>query len=128
VGLGLEPRTLQFLICEAHQRLKGKSEGRSGNDECRTGTADAGLTTKSQRHEEPAKTGTVPERVGRSSSEGLSPVFAPDRVPNPKPDDERRTINDGTLPGCMSGPRPPADPAAGSSPTPGPSPLTPEVL
>ena len=23
VGLGLEPRTLQFLICEAHQRLKG---------------------------------------------------------------------------------------------------------
>ena len=25
VGLGLEPRTLQFLICEAHQRLKGLS-------------------------------------------------------------------------------------------------------
>jgi len=24
VGLALEPRTLQFLICEAHQRLKGK--------------------------------------------------------------------------------------------------------
>jgi hypothetical protein len=24
VGLGLEPRTLQFLICEAHERLKGK--------------------------------------------------------------------------------------------------------
>lgn len=24
VGLGLEPRTLQFLICEAHQRLKGR--------------------------------------------------------------------------------------------------------
>ncbi|MCX6842797.1 MAG: hypothetical protein NTX53_10990 [candidate division WOR-3 bacterium] len=23
VNLGLEPRTLQFLICEAHQRLKG---------------------------------------------------------------------------------------------------------
>ncbi len=23
VGLGLEPRTLQFLVCEAHQRLKG---------------------------------------------------------------------------------------------------------
>jgi hypothetical protein len=24
VGLGLEPRTLQFLVCEAHQRLKGQ--------------------------------------------------------------------------------------------------------
>jgi hypothetical protein len=23
VGLGLEPRTLQFLVCEAHERLKG---------------------------------------------------------------------------------------------------------
>ena len=42
VSLGLEPRTLQFLICEAHQRLKGKSEVQSPNDECRTGTADAG--------------------------------------------------------------------------------------
>ncbi len=35
VNLGLEPRTLQFLICEAHQRLKGKFEGQSPNDECR---------------------------------------------------------------------------------------------
>jgi hypothetical protein len=25
VNLGLEPRTLQFLICEAHERLKGQS-------------------------------------------------------------------------------------------------------
>ena len=35
VGLGLEPRTLQFLVCESYERLKGKD-----------------LTTKSQRHEE----------------------------------------------------------------------------
>jgi hypothetical protein len=35
VGLGLEPRTLQFLVCEAHCRLKGKFEGQSANDECR---------------------------------------------------------------------------------------------
>ena len=51
VGLGLEPRTLQFLVCESYERLKGKFEvrtvgqgplGPSGNDECRTGTADAG--------------------------------------------------------------------------------------
>jgi hypothetical protein len=41
VNLGLEPRTLQFLICEAHCRLKGKSEGRSANDECRTEPAES---------------------------------------------------------------------------------------
>jgi hypothetical protein len=35
VDLGLEPRTLQFLICEAHQRLKGKD-----------------LTTKAPSHQE----------------------------------------------------------------------------
>ena len=34
VGLGLEPKTLQFLVCEAHERLKAP-----------------GLTTKAQRHE-----------------------------------------------------------------------------
>ena len=39
VGLGLEPKTLQFLVCEAHQRLKGKSEVQSANDECRRESA-----------------------------------------------------------------------------------------
>lgn len=61
VNLGLEPRTLQFLICEAHSRLKGKD-----------------LTTKAQSHEEPAKTGTVPHA---ECSKGLSPVFAPETPP-----------------------------------------------
>ncbi len=78
VGLGLEPKTLQFLVCEAHERLKAQS-----------------LTTKTQRHEEPGGDMT-----------GLSDNT--DRVPSPEPDDERRTINDGTLPGIMAGPRPPA--------------------
>jgi hypothetical protein len=119
VGLGLEPRTLQFLVCEAYERLKAKD-----------------LTTKSQRHEEnpggemPAKTGTVPHA---ECAEGLSPVFAPDRVPSP--DDSttetqsRSEAEDsipgpldssdpGTLPGIMAGPRSPADPATGSSLTP----------
>jgi len=41
VNLGLEPRTLQFLVCEAHSRLKGKSEARSSNDECRTQSAES---------------------------------------------------------------------------------------
>jgi len=38
VNLGLEPRTLQFLICEAHQRLKGQtiSEVRDQNAEVRS--------------------------------------------------------------------------------------------
>ena len=43
VGLGLEPRTLQFLVCEAHERLKGQN-----------------LTTKTPSHQEPE--GTVPDR------------------------------------------------------------------
>jgi len=34
VGLGLEPRTLQFLVCESYERLKGKD-----------------LTTKTQSHQ-----------------------------------------------------------------------------
>ena len=35
VGLGLEPRTLQFLVCESHERLKGQDS-----------------TTKTQSHQE----------------------------------------------------------------------------
>jgi hypothetical protein len=52
VGLGLEPRTLQFLVTEAHERLKGqtKSEVRNQNAEGRS--ADADPTTKTPRHEE----------------------------------------------------------------------------
>ena len=61
VGLGLEPRTLQFLVCESYERLKGKFEVQSGNDECRTGTADAGLTTRSQRQEEPSGSSPIPD-------------------------------------------------------------------
>ena len=51
VNLGLEPRTLQFLICEAHQRLKGQDST--------TKHALSGVEG-TQSHEEPAKTGTVP--------------------------------------------------------------------
>jgi hypothetical protein len=39
-NLGLDARIVQFLVCEAHSRLKGKSEGRSANDECRSESAD----------------------------------------------------------------------------------------
>ena len=44
VGLGLEPRTLQFLVCEAHERLKGQkiSEVRDQNAEVRSTDARSG--------------------------------------------------------------------------------------
>jgi hypothetical protein len=57
VSLGLESRTLQFLVCEAHSRLKSAKGEETAKDA------------------KPAKTGTVP-RAGRS--EGLSPAFADD--------------------------------------------------
>ncbi len=49
------------------------------------------LTTKTPSHQDgdmTAKTGTVP-RIERS--EGLSPAFAPDRVPKPEPDARRQS-------------------------------------
>jgi hypothetical protein len=83
VSLGLEPRTLQFLICEAHQRLKGR------NLSTKTSSHQGGDMTGS------AKTGTVP-RVERS--EGLSPAFAPETpsaesadVRSPEPDSTTKT-------------------------------------
>jgi len=90
VHLGLEPRTLQFLICEAHQRLKGgdMTELAVNSDrvpspmgtakDAKIAKAEPDSTTKTQSHEEagnPAKTGTVPHA---ECSEGLSPAFAPE--------------------------------------------------
>jgi hypothetical protein len=54
VNLGLEPRTIQFLICEAHQRLKGKSEGRSANGECRTEPAESASSAVVRSGSEPS--------------------------------------------------------------------------
>jgi hypothetical protein len=51
-NLGLEPRTLQFLICEAHQRLKGLN-----------------LTTKTQSHEEAAAESPTANREPPSVSD-----------------------------------------------------------
>jgi len=47
VNLGLEPRTIQFLICEAHQRLKGQtiSEVRNQNAEVRSTDVRPGTET-----------------------------------------------------------------------------------
>jgi len=118
VGLGLEPRTLQFLVTEAHERLKAKTLETAKDAKTAEGGDMTGLSDYTDRvpspdpndergavgqgplrpnHEEeettakdaktaeggetPAKTGTVPHA---ECSEGLSPVFAPDRVPSPE--------------------------------------------
>jgi hypothetical protein len=39
-GLGLEPRTLQFLICEAHERLKAQIATKARNHEEEETTAE----------------------------------------------------------------------------------------
>jgi hypothetical protein len=88
VGLGLETRTLQFLVCESHERLKAQIATKARNHEEETPgsspipspqplvpSADATKTPSHQEPGDPAKTGTVP-RAERS--EGLSPVFAPE--------------------------------------------------
>jgi hypothetical protein len=41
VSLGLEPRTLQFLICEAHQRLKGQAKSEIRDQNAEVGSTDA---------------------------------------------------------------------------------------
>jgi len=93
VSLGLEPRTLQFLICEAHQRLKGKSEVQSVNDECRTEPAADTRACHSELVEESRPGETPPSASGRH---------------------------------CVSSAK--SAEASGSSLTPSPSPLAPEVL
>jgi hypothetical protein len=108
VGLGLEPRTLQFLICEAHQRLKGQE----------TAQPQSAQSTPSQSVEtaKDAKGGDMTE-----ISSGIS-----DRVPSPSQGESGSSLApspsplapDFSLPGIMAGPRPPADPTAGSSPAP----------
>jgi len=69
VNLGLEPRTLQFLICEAHQRLKGQ------DSTTKHALSEAEGTQSHEEAGNPAKTGTVPHA---ECSKGLSPAFAPE--------------------------------------------------
>jgi hypothetical protein len=66
VGLGLEPRTLQFLICESHQRLKGQdsttktpSHQESGSEPSATSASSAVLPSGSTQSAESAKSADV---------------------------------------------------------------------
>ena len=70
VGLGLEPRTLQFLVCESYERLKAKQPAQP----------QSAQSTPSQSVET-AKDGDMTE-IGS----GIS-----DRVPSPEPDSTTKT-------------------------------------
>jgi hypothetical protein len=87
VGLGLEPRTLQFLVCEAHERLKGQQPDQPQSPQSRDGS-----TTKTPSHQ---------ENLG-SDTRTLDPL-----TPRTLPSDPS---DPGTLLGIMSGPRPPITP------------------
>jgi hypothetical protein len=85
VGLGLEPRTLQFLVTEAHERLKAQSLATKtrNHEEDRPepeapGTPGPSSTTKIQRHEEnPDRSATKT----RNHESGSGPSLAPDPQP-----------------------------------------------
>ena len=105
-GLGLEPRTLQFLICEAHERLKAQSlttkhalsptEGTPSHQEAEGGDM-TGLSDNTDRV--PSPTETEAESTTKTPSHQESPGSDTGILESSSP---------GTLPGCMSGPRPPA--------------------
>jgi hypothetical protein len=87
VGLGLEPRTLQFLVCESYERLKGKELTTKRPEPQYPGTPEpVTSTTKTPSHQEE-----------QSPSPSLAPSPSP-LAPNP----------DFSRPGIMAGPRPPA--------------------
>ncbi len=63
VGLGLEPKTLQFLVCESYERLKGKFGGQSGNDECTTSARDPNLCESVESVDSPPESADVQARI-----------------------------------------------------------------
>jgi hypothetical protein len=65
VNLGLEPRTIQFLICEAHQRLKGQN-----------------LTTKTQSHKDAAESPTALASPPTPDPQPLTPDNETAKSPN----------------------------------------------
>jgi len=77
INLGLEPRTLQFLICEAHQRLKGKSEGRSAH--CQTGTAEVNDECRTQSAESVKSVDVLSDTTSAESADvqSLDTAFLP---------------------------------------------------
>jgi hypothetical protein len=82
VSLGLEPRTLQFLICAAHERLKGKanSEVRNQNAEVRSTDAQSGTSQSVESAKSAVVRETPPWASGRhsvSSAESATSAVVP---------------------------------------------------
>jgi hypothetical protein len=104
VSLGLEPRTLQFLVSEAHERLKAhslatKARNHEGGDAVVSPIPESGQSVES-----------VDVRSGPGPATGILESSSPGILPG-----------DFSFPGSMAGPRPPADSATGplESSTPG---------
>jgi len=68
VGLGLEPRTLQFLVCEAHTRLKGKNLQITAKDD-KTAKAEPGSIAGTEQSVESVK--SVDVRSGPGPDTGI---------------------------------------------------------
>ncbi len=103
VGLGLEPKTLQFLVTEAHERLKGKQPAEPQSTQSTQSPQDS--TTKTPNH----NPGGMTNDEVRMTNETRSPNSETRPLESLTPG----ILSDGTLPGCMSGPRPPSDPDTG---------------
>jgi len=91
VNLGLEPRTLQFLVCEAHERLKAQ------------------IATKARNHE-----GSVSQKSESAESVKSVDVRSLQTAKTAKSEHSIPRSLDLSIPGSMAGPRPPADSTTGS--------------
>jgi len=105
VNLGLEPRTLQFLVCEAHQRLKGPaiSEVRNQNAEVRS----ADVRSETRQSAESAKSVDV-----QSLDTAFSPVESDDttakaaKIAKAEPDSAAVTEQSAESAAVLSGTKP----------------------
>jgi hypothetical protein len=114
VNLGLEPRTLQFLICEAHQRLKAVNLERSHPPI--TPIAEDSSTVRNPNLCKSVE--SVDSPPGPSSAESAKSV---DDTPAPASASSAVSAYDARMCQPMAGPRPPADSDTGiqESSTPG---------
>jgi hypothetical protein len=122
VGLGLEPRTLQFLVCESYERLKAANPERS-RPPITPITEDSSSSVRN--HDLPESVESVDSPPTPSSAEAADVQARISHPPiTPITEDSSSSVRNhnlpesvesvdvlsatGTLPGCMAGPRPPA--------------------
>jgi len=112
VHLGLEPRTLQFLICESHQRLKGVNLTTGSTETAKSGP---GPTTTEQSVES-AKSADVLSDTTPSATSASSAVVRE----TPPSASGRHSVSSAKSVDVLSGPGP--DTGILESSTPGPLP------